>query len=459
MSVDQLSELVDSAKTEAAKMIEQIIHDKRALPTSRIYKTVAKDFKASLNGHSASYTSIVEAKPSFEEIIEDIMDMTLLKNGVLNSVARSLINETSLPKQHDNPVGQTEFWLESFFRKILQNECEALYYKRKSKPTANYVSNLMMELNCLLPESEFVLKESGVFISSDDAILQDFSFRKIIAKDLEQHDSPFSFPFRNIPDGVITFKSKISNVDGWDHAHNVLDLFRLFRLGSVSYITFRQNSSSLIWTSGSGTQSPLSHPSRRFKYELANKDVVDFHRFCEAFLPILKKQNENEKDMFGFKIALERYRNSTLDAVDDGRNLLTAVIGLEALYTAKHEVGEIKYRLSNRIAKLLSYFDWDVRRVRKLIEDAYGYRNTIGHGSNIDQKDLNKVRGILEDVCNVLRVSVVVFGAFLLELNKNQIVFGIDDLMLGTENKEFQERITKIQKLIPPSVLASGFKS
>jgi len=157
--------------------------------------------------------------------------------------------------------------------------------------------------------------------------------------------------------------------------------------------------------------------------------------------------------MFGFKISLERYKNATTDAADDGRNLLTVMIGLEALYTAKHEVGEIKYRLALRVARLLGCFGINSETVRKDIEKAYVFRNTIGHGSDIDPNDRQEVMDLLKKVANILRISIIIFGIMLQKLKKNQIIFGIDDLMLLSKNEKLDESFVDVKEKIPDSVL------
>ncbi len=453
MIVEQISDYVNLLKTDSEKLISQIKDGKVTLPISKNYKPVVDEIQISISGNHISYGTILEEKPDWSEFINKILNDRLIKNGAIGSLAPILVKETSLPKKHDNAIGQMEFWLGNFFRTVIKEECDFRYNGKKPKSTSNYVYNLMMELNEVPLISEFELKLSGVFISSNDAILQYFSIRKIQPKDIDAEQS-FSTMHRNIPDCVVTFQIKETEESGgWKRATNALDIFRLFKLSSVSYLSFRKLTQSIIWSHSGGVSFSLDNPFSKYKYEISDRDIPDFHKFSESFFPVLELQNDSEKDMFAFKIALERYRNSTLDRVEDGRNLLTAVIGLEALYTSKHELGEIKYRLSIRIAKLLSYFGFDSRNTRKIVEDAYGYRNTIGHGSNIDPKDFQKVKENLEKILEILRISVIVFGIVMTKMNKNHILFGLDDLMLGMDNQELETEIKKIQSIMPEIVL------
>ena len=454
MEIDDLTRIVNLVKIECSKSFEAIKENEDLIPIVRSYKNVVTKLEVGLNKHSATSETKIETKPDWNQTIAKIIDEKLITNGTLSSLATSLVRTTSITNKFDNPLGQMEMWLETFFKRLAKDEFEKLYSHGKPKSTTHYVSNLMMELNEIPVTIEFTAKILGVFISCTDAISQHFSFRKLQSHDIDI-DNKMSF---NFPDGILTFKIKGNQNEGHPKMSNILDVFRLFRLSSVTHQELRSISSSLIWPMSSGTTSPIQKDRIQYKYEMTDKEMPDFHEFSESFFPVLEQKSNKEKDMFGFNIALERYRNSTLDMVEDGRNLMTAVIGLEALFSSKHELGEIKYRISNRVAKLLSNFGFDVREIRKIIEDAYGYRNTIGHGSNIAQSEYQKARDTLDKVCDILRISIIIFGVGLMNLKKNQIVFGIDDSMLGIQNKEYEQIISTVKKTVPKSVIQTKFK-
>ncbi len=455
MEIDDLTRAVNLLKMECSKSFEQIKEKEDLIPIVKSYKNVVTELKTGLNSHSATSKTEIETKPDWSQIIAKIIDEKLITDGTLGSLANSLVKATSITNKFENPIGQMEMWLETFFKRVAEDEFEKLYSNGKPKSTTHYVSNLMMELNEIPVTIEFTAKILGVFVSCTDTILQHFSFRKLQPQDI---DIDNRHPMFNFPDGILTFKIKGDQNLGHSKMVNILDVFRLFRLSSVTHQQLRSKSSSLIWPMSSGTSSPIQKDRIQYKYEMTDKEIPNFHEFAEVFFPILEQKSNKEKDMFGFNIALERYKNSTLDMVEDGRNLMTAVIGLEALFSAKHELGEIKYRISNRIAKLLSNFGLDGRQIRKIIEDAYGYRNTIGHGNNIAQQEHQKVRETLDKVCDILRISIIIFGIGLMELKKNQIVFGIDDSMLGIENKEYEQIISTVKKMVPKSVMQTKLK-
>jgi len=456
VEIDDLTRIVNQVKIECSKVFEQIKKDEALIPTITSYKNIITKLELELNKHIATSETKTESKPDWSQIIAKIINEKLISDGTMKSLAIILSKNTSISKKFDNPVGQMEMWLETFFKKILEDEFEKLYSNGTPKSTTFYVSNLMMELNEVPVMVEHLVKISGVFISLNESILQYFTFRKVLPKDLDGFSDMNRF--LKFPDGILIFDTKNTEEQGHTIISNVLDIFRLFRLSSITYMTHKTKSHSMIWPAGSGTSSSILNSGNRYKYEITDRDMPDFHEFLEIFFPILEQKSSKEKDMFGFNIALERYRNSTLDMVEDGRNIMTAVIGLEALFSAKHEIGEIKYRISNRIAKFLSNFGFNGREVRKIIEDAYGYRNTIGHGSNIEQQEYQKARDNLDKVCNILRISIIIFGTGLMNLKKNQIVFGIDDSMLGVQNKEYENMISSANNIIPKSVLQTKFK-
>lgn len=83
----------------------------------------------------------------------------------------------------------------------------------------------------------------------------------------------------------------------------------------------------------------------------------------------------------------------------------------------------------------------------------------LGHEDyQVEQQEFQKARDILDKVCDILRISIIIFGTGLVNLKKNQIVFGIDDSMLGIQNKDYEDMISSANKIMPKSVLQTKFK-
>ena len=129
-------------------------------------------------------------------------------------------------------------------------------------------------------------------------------------------------------------------------------------------------------------------------------------------------------------ISLERYNSALLEAIDAERKLMTAVMGLESLFTLEKDRGENAFKLSIRCAKLLGFMGFDVERVRKLTEEAYSYRNKVVHGSYISQEKRKRINEILPEILNYLRVSLIIF-TLCREIGKDKLVEMIDKSMIS----------------------------
>lgn len=237
-----------------------------------------------MNSHRATSETKIETNPDWSQIIAKIINEKLMTNGTLSSLATTLAKTTSITKKYDNPIGQMEMWLETFFKKILEDEFEKLYSNRKPKSTTFYISNLMMELNEIPVIIEFTTTILGTFISSNDSILQHFSIRKVKPKDIDW-DMHTGRMF-NFPDGILTFKIKGDQNQGHVKMSNILDVFRL---SSVSHYQLRGQSSSLIWSTSFGTSSPIPKDRIRYKYEITDKDIANFMNFQKYYFQYLNK--------------------------------------------------------------------------------------------------------------------------------------------------------------------------
>lgn len=124
------------------------------------------------------------------------------------------------------------------------------------------------------------------------------------------------------------------------------------------------------------------------------------------------------------------------------RKLMTAVMGLESLFTFEKDRGENAFKLGIRVAKLLGLLNFDAEKVRALVEEAYVFRNKVVHGSYISQKDRIKMNEILVCILNFLRVSLIIF-LLSQEIEKDKMIDIIDKSSISDIQNENLKKMLK----------------
>ncbi len=133
---------------------------------------------------------------------------------------------------------------------------------------------------------------------------------------------------------------------------------------------------------------------------------------------------------------------------------MTAIMGLESLYSMPKERGENCYKISLRTAKLLSFLGFKPLNIQKNIEKAYSIRNKVSHGMPISKKEACKIED-LKTLLDYLRLSLIIFLS-LSEINKNEFVHLVDSALIDINsslrlNKELQ-KIAERNSIIRVSV-------
>ena len=178
------------------------------------------------------------------------------------------------------------------------------------------------------------------------------------------------------------------------------------------------------------------------KYSVKDADVDIFVKFINTFEQKLKF-DQDEKESKALNISIERYVSSLLESEPIDRKLMTAVMGLESLYTLDKERGENAFKLGIRVAKLLGNMGFDSTKVRELTERAYFFRNTVVHGAYISQKMQEQMNEIFPTILNYLRVSLIIF-LLSPELGKHKMINMIDQATINEiQNEKLKEILKK----------------
>jgi hypothetical protein len=122
---------------------------------------------------------------------------------------------------------------------------------------------------------------------------------------------------------------------------------------------------------------------------------------------------------------------------------MTAVMGLESLLTFRKDKGENAFKLGLRVARLLGHVGFKTVDVRSSVEESYNLRNKIVHGLYLQEEKARRVRELLPQALNFLRISLVSF-LLNLEMGTDRFLRMIDDsLANGSENASLGETLNR----------------
>lgn len=350
-----------------------------------------------------------------------------------------------------NKRSQTKFWLGNFVTIILR---EKLNNSLDRKRQTELISGLENELNLGPIQHKINSYIVGVYVESNSIqIDRNTIVRKLKPNDLEYEYYPFtSFPSpraqMELPRAVIEIEMRTkSEKEIIEKLQRTLQIFRLYRLGSVRSLWNDRMKFSVIWPFGIGSSEYQSRFSETQKYVVKESEIEEFKNFCKALEPFIVKKKEETI----LSIAIERYNNALLEPVDLQRKIMIAIMGLESLYSMPKERGENRYKLSLRTTKLLSFLGFKPTEVRKNIEKAYSIRNKVSHGMPISKKEACKIEE-LNTILDYLRLSLIIFLS-LSKITKNEFVHLVDSalidvnssLKLNNELQEIAERISIIK--------------
>ena len=91
------------------------------------------------------------------------------------------------------------------------------------------------------------------------------------------------------------------------------------------------------------------------KATITKSEIRTFIDFINTMEEKLNFDKEDKKYRTLY-ISLERYNSALLEAIDAERKLMTAVMGLESLFTLEKDRGENAFKLSIRCAKTIRFY-------------------------------------------------------------------------------------------------------
>jgi len=250
-------------------------------------------------------------------------------------------------------------------------------------------------------------------------------------------------PYMGLPSAILEIDITTKDEkDSREYVNRIFNSLRLYKLGSVYSQESISTKETIIWPMGAHRGWERINYSTFRKYTVKNLEVDTFVNFTNTIEQKLNFDKEGKKYR-SFFISIERFNLALLESVDIDRKLMTAVMGLESLFTFEKDRGENAFKLGIRVARLLGNLNFDAAEVRTLTERAYNFRNKVVHGSYISQESKKKMNEIFPPILNYLRVSLIIF-LLNQEIGKDKMIEIIDTSTISDiQNEELKKILEK----------------
>jgi len=289
-----------------------------------------------------------------------------------------------------------------------------------------------------------ILPERIEFKIGDTIII----LRQTKIEDLEKEFPVYGFPM----EPYLKTPSAILNIEFLGRQANEIQLkveqaiaiLRLFKVGSVKYISYHMHSESITDVTASGTLTAREAVSALEKSQITEEDVQKLKKFWQVMIKALPLgfYELGEARLDHITIAYKRYCDALLQNGVLERRIANAVMGLESLFLKGGETQELIYRLSIRIAKIFSLLGYNSYKVKEIIRDAYKVRSLFVHGGHLSYREKRKlndkysdIRSFLLSLLDYLRISIIIM--IFVKKEKEEFLDLIDDSLVD-ENKEKQ---------------------
>jgi len=219
-----------------------------------------------------------------------------------------------------------------------------------------------------------------------------------------------------------------------------ITILRLFKVGSVKYISYRMHSESITDVMASRISIAGESVGALEKSRITEEDTQKLKKFWQTMTKTLPPSfyEFGETKLDYVTIAYKRYCDALLQNGVLERRIANAVMGLESLFLKGGETQEIIYRLGIRIAKIFSLLGYDSNKVKEIVRDAYKVRSRFVHGDHPSDKEKRKlndkydnIRSFLLSLLDYLRMSIIIM--IFMKEEKEEFLDLIDDSLVDKD--------------------------
>lgn len=339
-----------------------------------------------------------------------------------------------ISKRCDVIENQAEFWLSRFIQILSREAVEGISDESLVDHVTTFIGdidkapvewNLKVWLEGIWPEDKKYELETGVIL------------RQPNASDLEVENpfelfpafySPLTLPQISSSVMEFTFRCKES-IEVQREIELLLDVLRLFRLGSVSAVRTEMQPKSFINPGGvSGPNLPRGTP---YRYKFTLGDVEKLTLLIRRVKPLLPQPfDASSTDLDPLTIAFQRYKDALLQHGTIEGRITSVITCLEALYLKSEERAELSHRLAQRVSALLRHFNFKSLEVFNKISEAYEIRSSFIHGSHVEKEKQQSAGKLWESIMEYARVSLLTFFQLKDTLEKERIINKLDNSLL-----------------------------
>ncbi len=286
------------------------------------------------------------------------------------------------------------------------------------------------------------------------------TLRKTKSEDVEKTVPTYGFMLRRnfLPHPSAIMKIEFLGRKARDVQRRVrkaIAILRLFKVGSVDFITYKMFSKSIVDRIASGTVSSGRTRTALEIYLVTEEDIQKLKKFWQTINDALPESFfwPETKPIDYLTIAYNRYSDALLENGLLERRIAMAMMGLEALILKPTEKQELTYRLKIRASKLFSLLGHEPHKIKKTITDAYKVRSQFAHGGQLDYKGKKKlesrygdVKNLLLSVLDCLRTLLIIM--ILIKKEKSEIIDLVDDSLFDKKREELLNNIVSQAKEI-----------
>jgi len=454
MNVGRLYYLAQESLRILASKVQDLKPEKRMLLKAKII-----DFQPGIGGGRFTTSYMPLERLDWSTAIHGMIENEIKVLPIFKEIVNTIVEQHGevFPEDVNRP-NQAEFWLNNFVYKVLSEKLEG---KLTDESLIDYVTTFSAELDSSPIEHHMITYLAGIYLKEDAVDLHGkVLLRKPRGDDLEYEFDPFLPHFERYrfpPSAIMEIQMRPKKeLELYEKLNEMMTLLRLFRLGAVRQLWYKHSKKSVMWLDGNG----IGLQGEIFRgayphYVLNEEETPSLKQFISIFAPLIQIKPV-EKTSIGWIVALSRYNSALLEKMEAERKLMTAVMGLESLYSIPSDRGEIEYRLSLRTAKLLGLLTFDSMDVKKNAAHAYKIRNKVTHGLILTEDEMKEIPSLLKKILEYLRISLIIFikaGA----KNKNELLVHIDNSLISQSHfEELKRKVTELLVQVPKESLLTS---
>ena len=216
-------------------------------------------------------------------------------------------------------------------------------------------------------------------------------------------------------------------------------ILRLFKVSSVKQLSYQCETNSVSNPHNLHVNIPETETIVETNCILATEEDR-LRGFWSSISEVITPEFLKGSNSMPIKIAYHHYFEALMAHGLFEKRIANIGMGLEALLTTKEP--ELKYKLSNRAATVLSLISGDSKQIRDFMKDLYDIRSKYAHGDILSPKEVVKY----EKKCGDLNEFLVQALDYLRQLicasildktnTKDQLIKKIDDSLLSNVDRD-----------------------